>query len=119
MTMSRPPKGLACPKCHPESMREETFEGITINRCKSCKGVFLDQGELEALLKENLGSSADTLGFTATSDVMDALPAKCPRCDKAMEGGTGAEGIRIDRCTGCHAVFLEQGELASLQLLRH
>jgi Zn-finger nucleic acid-binding protein len=112
------PKGLACPKCHPDKMREETVEGIAIHRCPGCKGLFLDPGEMEALLVENLAAAIDTLAFTASSEVMDALPARCPRCEKPMDAATNAEGIRVDRCPSCQAVFLEQGELASIQLLR-
>jgi Zn-finger nucleic acid-binding protein len=116
--MPEPVKGPACPKCHPEPMREETFEGVTVDRCKVCKGLYLDAGELDALIKAKLGSTADTFAFTATSEAMDNLKATCPKCNVAMEASTGPEGIRIDRCPSCHAVFLEQGELASLELAR-
>ena len=107
-----------CPKCRTEPMKEETFEGIALDRCPVCKGIFLDQGELDALLKRRLADKVDAFAFTATSDVMDAVHGICPRCQKPMLGAVGPEGIRIDRCLDCHGVFLEQGELATLQLAR-
>ena len=40
---------LKCPKCG-HDMREETIEGISIERCSGCEGIFFDRGELEQLL---------------------------------------------------------------------
>jgi Zn-finger nucleic acid-binding protein len=108
----------ACPKCRPEEMKEETYEGITIDRCPVCKGVYLDRGELDALLTKQLGPQVDAFAFSATSDVMDAVPGTCPRCDQEMEPVVGPDGIRVDQCMKCEGVFLEQGELATLQLAR-
>ena len=105
---------IMCPKCRREAMTQETFGGIEIDRCPVCKGVFLDKGELEKLIAQN--ASADTLGFSAMSDAMDEVPAHCPRCDAAMPARTGPAGLRIDMCDKCGGIFLDQGELATLQL---
>lgn len=113
-----PVKSNACPKCRPEPMKEETFEGIAIDRCPVCKGIFLDRGELEALLERRLGPRVDAFAFTATSDAMDAVRGTCPRCQKQMEASVGPEGLRVDQCSACGGVFLEQGELATLQLAK-
>ena len=40
---------LTCPKCQ-ESMRNYERNGVHIDQCNGCKGIFLDRGELEALL---------------------------------------------------------------------
>lgn len=40
---------MTCPKCHAE-MRSYERNGITIDQCTGCRGVFLDRGELEHLL---------------------------------------------------------------------
>lgn len=111
-------KSNHCPKCRTEQMREEVFEGLALDRCPVCKGIFLDQGELEGLLAKKLAHRVDAFAFTATSDVMDTVHGVCPRCATPMLGAVGPEGIRIDRCLDCHGVFLEQGELATLQLAR-
>ena len=39
---------LRCPKCE-SPMRQYERNGITIDQCSQCKGVFLDRGELERL----------------------------------------------------------------------
>ena len=38
-----------CPKC-PGKLESYTFEGIGLDRCSDCGGIWLDRGELEALV---------------------------------------------------------------------
>jgi len=46
---------MHCPKCGME-MVELDFEGIKIDKCSECLGIYLDNGELETLLeKKNEG----------------------------------------------------------------
>ena len=40
---------LTCPKCGGE-MRSYERNGVTIDQCSECRGVFLDRGELEHLI---------------------------------------------------------------------
>lgn len=40
---------LTCPKCQ-ESMRTYERNGVNVDQCSGCKGIFLDRGELEALI---------------------------------------------------------------------
>ncbi len=40
---------LTCPKCQ-ESMRTYERNGINVDQRTGCKGIFLDRGELEALI---------------------------------------------------------------------
>ncbi len=40
---------LICPKCQ-SKMRSFERSGITVEQCKSCRGVFLDRGELDQLM---------------------------------------------------------------------
>lgn len=37
-----------CPKCA-EKLQEEEFHGVNIDRCPACNGIWLDNGELDAL----------------------------------------------------------------------
>ena len=46
---------LKCPKCQ-HGMQEVTHEGIVIDRCTHCHGLWFDAGELGAILEH--GSSA-------------------------------------------------------------
>jgi uncharacterized protein len=40
---------MKCPRCE-SAMTELDRDGITIDRCERCRGVWLDRGELEKLL---------------------------------------------------------------------
>jgi len=42
--------GLSCPKCG-GAMRAYERNGITIDQCTECRGIFLDRGELERLVE--------------------------------------------------------------------
>ncbi len=46
---------MKCPKCGLD-LNEIDFRGIKVDKCFSCDGIYLDKGELEAILKtEDLG----------------------------------------------------------------
>jgi tRNA(Ile2) C34 agmatinyltransferase TiaS len=53
-----------CPKC-PGKLESYTFQGIGLDRCHECGGMWLDKGELEAILRKisrgPLGAWIDTL----------------------------------------------------------
>jgi uncharacterized protein len=40
---------LTCPKCQGE-MRAYERNGVTVDQCAECRGLFLDRGELEKLI---------------------------------------------------------------------
>ena len=40
---------MTCPKCGAE-MRMYERNGVTVDQCTGCRGVFLDRGELERLI---------------------------------------------------------------------
>jgi Zn-finger nucleic acid-binding protein len=40
---------LTCPKCRGE-MRSYERNGVVVDQCAECRGIFLDRGELETLL---------------------------------------------------------------------
>ena len=43
---------MRCPKCGME-MVEITFEGIKVDKCSGCLGIFFDNGEVEQLIEKN------------------------------------------------------------------
>ncbi|MCP4499696.1 MAG: zf-TFIIB domain-containing protein [Deltaproteobacteria bacterium] len=42
---------MSCPKCG-HDLQEVTWRSVKVDKCYSCKGVFLDDGELEKLAGE-------------------------------------------------------------------
>lgn len=47
--MNGPTQTLTCPKCGGQ-MRSYERNGVTVDQCTECRGVFLDRGELERLV---------------------------------------------------------------------
>lgn len=47
--MNVSPTALTCPKCGAE-MRPYERNGVVIDQCTGCRGIFLDRGELESLM---------------------------------------------------------------------
>jgi hypothetical protein len=43
---------MCCPKCGME-MVEITFEGIKVDKCSECLGIFFDNGEVDQLIDKN------------------------------------------------------------------
>ena len=44
---------MKCPKCQIENIGEFSIEGVTVNRCAACQGVWFDAHELSELLAED------------------------------------------------------------------
>lgn len=61
---------MTCPKCQ-GSMRQYERNGVTIDQCTECRGVFLDRGELERLVDAEAA-------FHATPTAAPAAPVARP-----------------------------------------
>lgn len=51
---------LTCPSCGGELVSVDR-SGVTIDACRSCRGIWLDRGELDKLLAREQGSDDDFL----------------------------------------------------------
>lgn len=65
---------MECPKCH-GAMRSYERNGITIDQCTECRGVFLDRGELDHLITLEAASVAPA----AAPAAVDTAPAAPPQ----------------------------------------
>ena len=41
---------MRCPRCENVTLEEIDRSGVTVDRCASCRGIWLDRGELEKIL---------------------------------------------------------------------
>ena len=76
---------------------------VELDRCNFCKGLWFDGGELSQVLGKKVTPSLDA-GLTARS---------CAACKVSM---TPAQlgGLRVEVCTRCNGIFLDEGELVAL-----
>ena len=81
---------LTCPKCGGE-MRSYERNGVTIDQCTECRGVFLDRGELERLIDAEAAyeNQANVVGRPEPYDDDDPRYARSPqdRSGRRRRGG--------------------------------
>jgi Zn-finger nucleic acid-binding protein len=85
------------------------FNGVETDYCASCKGVWLDRGELGLVL----GRLPDPPS-TGGGDLVTGA-RRCPHCGRRMleinlEGST----VTADCCTHGHGIWLDNGELQTI-----
>jgi uncharacterized protein len=101
---------LQCPKCS-HGMEEVTHEGVTIDRCTNCHGLWFDQDEAHQL-KNIQASDALDLGDPKEGWKWDSkTDINCPRCGKAMEQSADPKQKHIwfEVCPE-HGMFMDAGE---------
>ena len=54
MADNRPSQGLLCPTCRVDLVMSER-QGIEIDYCPQCRGVWLDRGELDKIIERSAG----------------------------------------------------------------
>ena len=108
---------MKCPACKTDLVVVER-EGIEVDWCLDCRGLWFDEGELE-LLGEKAGRPITAQILTSEANLSMKGQRRCPRCPKRMESVQVELGPReqviIDRCSQ-HGLWLDRGELG--QLLR-
>ena len=113
-----------CPICKKKMIGKEN-EGISIDICPSCGGVWLDKDELYQIVekreaqfseeeKENINPQETKQG--TQTDMIPELA--CPICGGLMKRFTYAatSGIIIDRCPKGDGIWLDNGELDKIQI---
>jgi len=108
-----------CPACRKPLIVVER-QGIEVDWCAGCGGIWFDAGELELLAEA--ARREFTLDFapnqTGAGPVSTSTgPSRdCPRCDKRMDVQrlAGEPPVEIDLCPRGHGVWLDRGELSAL-----
>ncbi|MBI5207656.1 MAG: zf-TFIIB domain-containing protein [Candidatus Firestonebacteria bacterium] len=105
---------MKCPVCKEPMVILELNE-IEIDHCISCKGVWLDAGELELLLGNSQGKDALLASFKEYKDCKEKNK-KCPICLKKMQKVLcGIEKkVCLDKCKNNHGIWFDVGELEEL-----
>jgi len=105
---------VICPACQTKLVVVER-EGIELDWCLECRGLWFDAGELE-LLAERSGRRLETDDVGRPGARPGAgKPRRCPRCRRRMRPALAgrSEPVTIDRCAD-HGLWFDRGELGSL-----
>ena len=106
---------MRCPVCLEEMLVLE-YNSVEIDFCNECEGVWLDEGELELLLGDNIPTDSplyEALNGFAKNAKKGSRP--CPVCSKKMllvDIPVGDDKfVEIDKCRYNHGLWFDKGEL--------
>lgn len=114
---------MKCPRDGAELTARIYEADVEIDECPTCEGMFLDNGELEAIqramdAKQVEVDSVDTVSEgldSARNEALGRVP--CPRCGAEMTSrryGFGSQ-VMIDVCPQGCGLWLDGGELQQLE----
>lgn len=109
------------------TLKQETYEGVVIDVCPHCSGVWLDAGELEAVQSVQASDFRDVPTGGAMDKVRAAesmarsaeeIPRGCVVCNAGLEQKeyAFASQVMIDQCPNGHGMWLDKNELARLEM---
>jgi len=106
---------MDCPVCK-DAMITAELADVEIDYCSSCRGIWLDRGELEMLLAD--GEKAHRLleSFKVDQHCREK-PRRCPICDRKMQKvlvGSDRPKLLIDRCPRGDGLWFDGGELQNI-----
>jgi Zn-finger nucleic acid-binding protein len=92
---------MKCPKCKTEDLGQFVVEGVTVDRCPSCTGVWFDYHELSELLAEEARRVASLRRGSDASQLLRVYSS----IDRS---------VILDACAECHGIWLDGGEFEKL-----
>ena len=112
---------MNCPKCAAQMVStavsantaEKNSAKVTVEVCLGCKGVWLDDGELNAFARP--GKMLSDFSAKGLLFARDSL-LSCPKCEsKSMQLGQIPEfEYKVDACATCHGLFFEEHEFLKI-----
>jgi Zn-finger nucleic acid-binding protein len=83
--------------------------GVTLDHCHNCKGLWFDAGELSRHLARS-DAHLDEADLTLGEET--ELP--CPRCPGMQLAHVRQYGVTLDVCPRCRGIFVDGGEFHEL-----
>jgi hypothetical protein len=108
-----------CPKCDVPLFILH-FKDIDIEFCDRCRGLWLDAGELEAVLERKDAQFDDPLlrFQRQRGNLPSGRPHLCPRCDEPLREiqveRTPSPALTLDTCPRGHGLWFDADELQQL-----
>jgi len=102
---------MECPKCESE-MEVVEYQGISVDRCTMCRGMWFDMLEHEHL-KAIEGSESIDIGSDELGERYNKIDhIKCPACKSQLIRMVDRDQPHIwyEACTSCYGVFFDAGE---------
>lgn len=109
---------MRCPKCRAD-MQPVKHEGVEVDRCGSCRGLWFDAGEIEALADAQAAVAVDIGDARVGKRLNSVDDYRCPRCGGTMARRVDPQQQHIwyESCTACDGSFFDAGEFRDLAQL--
>ena len=91
------------------------YDAVEIDYCPSCRGIWLDAGELEMLFGDAEACDA-FLNAGGPAPASREKKRPCPLCDRSMDKFVtgGDHPVTLDRCPIGEGIWLDRGELETV-----
>ena len=105
---------MNCPKCDNRNLKEIKINGVKIDRCEHCGGLWFDRDELK-IVRDHRDKNLSWLDFDLWKD-SDKLTvssrSNCPRDGKPLfKIKCGNTDVMVDICLECRGIWLDKNEL--------
>lgn len=114
---------MNCPTCD-VPLEDVDYEGVELDYCKTCGGFWLDEGELNKIVRyhekrfapEQVAQAKELMRRNPILGVpMEEKKVLCPHCGKECRK-SASSGVHIDHCPDNAGIWLDKGELELLQI---
>ncbi len=107
---------MRCPKCDAK-MEKVEYEGVKIERCKQCKGIWFDMLEKDELKAKAGSESVDSSDKVMGKEYNTKKNVNCPKCLTPMTRKRDRKQNHIvyDYCPTCHGTFFDAGEFTDFK----
>ncbi len=104
---------ICCVKCN-SILDKATFQGLEVDLCPKCGGLWLDRGEISRAAKlpeaELVRLRNLLTGTPGPPPIPTESVAPCPVCPGSLSE-VMLGNVRVDYCGRCQGIFLDKGEL--------
>ena len=104
------------PKCD-QDMEKVVHEGIEVDRCVNCRGIWFDMLEADRL-KKSEGSEAIDVGDAELGKSFNEIDRiQCPKCNEPMLRMVDGRQPHIwyESCPVCYGLFFDAGEFTDFK----
>lgn len=102
-------------------MQRIDYQGIEIDRCTHCYGMWFDHFELEELQRLSGSEVIDIGDMDVGREQNEHSKIFCPKCIQPSlmqtETDQRQEHIQYERCPNCQGVYLDAGEFRDIKEL--
>lgn len=112
------PSPIPCPRCL-EPLVRAALDGCPVELCLSCHGVLVEKSVFGHVVRQRRAAFEGADGIPVPINPAELrVQIACPACHKGMEVHPyyGPGNVVIDSCSRCQLVWLDHGELASIEI---